>query len=137
MKRVLALAILIGLLFGIGIGSFIYSAVTRTDKTVLKTSVKVGPYFGFDLNPYELTYGTVQQGRNRERSFTVHNTYSYPVEVKVLFHGNISQFISLSEKVLIIGPNQNASVRTNVAIPLNASEGWINGTVEVLMRRKW
>ncbi|MBI4016348.1 MAG: hypothetical protein HY363_01505 [Candidatus Aenigmarchaeota archaeon] len=137
MKSPLAIAILIGLLLGTGIGSLFYSAVTTTHKTVLKTSAKIGQYVGFDLNPNELTYGTVQPGKNRERSFTVHNNYTYPVEVKVLFQGNISAYATVSQKVFVIGPRQNASVNTNIAIPTDAPDGWINGTVEILMQRKW
>ena len=132
------MAILIALIFGIGAGTFVFSALTKVETTVFKTSVRSGPYYGFDLNTQELTFGTVQPGRNKERNVIVYNRHSYPSEVRISFYGNISPYISVSETIFVLQPNQNKTLSTNVQIPKDIPhDTWINGTVEVIMRRKW
>ncbi len=133
----LAFLLLAIALFSIGIGAIFYIIFAGVERTVIKASVNVGTYFGFDLNPDELTYGTVQPGRNRERSIFIQNNKNYSIEVKITLQGNISPLITLSESIFVLEQGQNRSVRTNVAVPHNASKGWINGTVEIVTRRKW
>lgn len=138
MKKVLLMAIIISTIFGIGLGTFVFSVITNVEKTVFKTSVRSGSYNGFDVNIQELTFATVQPGRNKERNLVVYNRHSYPAEVRISFYGNISKYVTVSESEFMLLSGENRTVSANVQLPEDIPfNNWINGTVEVIVRRKW
>jgi len=134
----LAHIILISLLIGIGIGTILYSLIVPVEHHTIKASARSGEYFGFDLNTTELTFGTIQPGRNRERDFTITNKHLYPVEADLKVYGDIAPIMTLSDTLLLLNPQQNTTIRANVEMPTNSTyDLWYNGTVKVILRRKW
>ncbi|MBI4148682.1 hypothetical protein HY490_05300 [Candidatus Woesearchaeota archaeon] len=134
----LAQILLISLLIGIGIGTIMYTLIVPVEHHTIKASARAGEYFGFDLNTTELTFGTIQPGRNRERDFTITNTHDYPVEADLKIYGDIARIMTLSDTLLLLNPQQNSTIRANVHMNSNATyDTRYNGSIEVILRRKW
>ncbi|GEM_PF-1277064 len=88
----------------------------------------IGENPGFDLNSSALVFGRIPPGGSSTRKVVIDNSFSFPIEVKILASRNIAEFV-IAQPVTIIEAGKNASIPISVYIPQDNGFGDYYGKI--------
>jgi len=92
----------------------ILNPISKTEKTIIKTSFLVGNKSGFDLNPNELTFGLTTPNNSLSRAITITNDFDKPKKINIRASGEITKYIIVSKNNFILNPNESKNVTFTV-----------------------
>ena len=95
--------------------------------------INVTDYYGFDLNGSALIFGAVMPGGSASRTVSIENKYGREIVVNSYISGNISQFIFVSEKDLIIEKDGVKNLSFTARVPGNADFGVYEGEISIIL----
>lgn len=104
---------------------------TRT----LEVRFMVGESVGFDLNSSALTFGKIHLDGVGSRNILIHNTYEYPVSVRLYISSNLAKYIQ-TEQRFDLGLNETKNLSVIARIPSTAVFGNYSGQLYMEFRRK-
>lgn len=102
------------------------------DRKKIPASFSVSDHVGFDLNDSALTFGLIRPGNSASREMIVKNEFDGDVRVVIRSHGDISDFLIVSENDFVLEAFETRNIRFNVFAPMDGSFREYNGMVEVI-----
>ncbi|MGB9708312.1 MAG: hypothetical protein ACPLXC_03260 [Candidatus Pacearchaeota archaeon] len=98
--------------------------------TVYDMKMEVGNHVGFNLDAEELNFGTVPPGGGSKREVVI--TTDSPTLLKVMFEGELADWVSVSENDFIF--NGSKSLTFLAVSPENTSLGFYKGKAIIVLK---
>ena len=86
---------------------------------------------GFDIEKHSLNFGVIPAGGGAGRFLDIRNPENRVIKIRIETHGNISDFITLSESEIVLEPGEERSIQVSFD-PEDATEpGEYSGEIDI------
>ncbi|HLD18846.1 MAG TPA: hypothetical protein VJB90_02450 [Candidatus Nanoarchaeia archaeon] len=82
-----------------------------------------GKSLGFNVDLDELSFGSLPANAPGHRNFFISHSKPYPLKVKIMVKGNLSQYLTLSKTDFILSPNVSEKIGGSVKFPQGTAIG--------------
>ena len=128
--------LIISLGIGISISLVVYVLYVIEEIRFIPISVMVDDGAGFDINNTALKFGKVIPGKSTNiRYVSISHKMDYPLEVIVDVFGDIKDFVSISEKRVVIKPNESKKIAFKISVPMSTNFGEYSGRVRFVFKK--
>ena len=116
---------------------FLYNAFIVEKIVSYNMTVRVDDHFGLAIDNESLNFGRIIPGQSVDKGVTFANPSNHNVKISIHLKGNISDWVTVSNYIFNLPPNENKNVTFNVLVPDNAYFGKYTGEAEILFRRSF
>jgi len=117
---------------------YFYSSFYVIDSKEIGMKLVVADFYGFDLNPKNLTFGATFPGGSTRRDIFVQDTYGQPVHVKIIPTGELAPYVGLEKRDLTLQPGERVQIQASATAPEDSKKGTIYyGKLKVIFTRVW
>lgn len=106
---------------------------TIIEKKKIYASLTVYDHYGFDVNPYNLTFGMLMPGSTARKELIIENRYNFPIKVKIIPKQDMKKFIEIKEHVISV--NKTEKITVSAYVPADTPYGNYSGEVIVVIRK--
>ncbi|MFH1592234.1 MAG: hypothetical protein ABIB47_02620 [Candidatus Woesearchaeota archaeon] len=130
-KFVLLLVVLVLLSAVFVVYSFKFDSVVGKEEVEMTLIVENSRVIGFDVDDEVLAFGKVPRGSSNTRSLTIKNDYDFPIRVRLIKEGEISEFIQFSNNDFLLEVSESKDVNVIATPSYDAEEKTYTGVLKV------
>lgn len=130
-----AVMILIGAALITVVFTLFFSPFSLFEARDIPMDITVSNYTGFNVDNDSIHFGTLMRGSSGSRNITITNNRSSSCSITTHLLGDLSKWVSVSEREFIVDSHKSAVITVRVSVPYTAEFGNYTGTLRFVSTR--
>lgn len=115
--------------------AFIYEEHSVVETRSVDMDLKVSDVMAFNTDIDALHFGKAKPGQVALRSFTLNNSYAFPLIVELRMDGELRTWASVDQNFIPLEPYTSRQLNISIDIPEDAELGLYTGKLTAIFRR--